>query len=62
MVEPKETTEEAHYNDKIAKLHEMISTKKKRTGKIDCAIVMDLTGSMSSYINKMKVELAKLIT
>ena len=40
----------------------MIDNKKKRTGKIDCVVVMDLTGSMSSYINKMKVELSKLIT
>ena len=39
----------------------MIKTKKKRTGKIDCVVVMDLTGSMDSYINKMKIELTKLI-
>ena len=28
---------------------------------IDCVVVMDLTGSMDSYINKMKIELTKLI-
>ena len=58
----KKTVDEAHYDEKIEKLHSMISTKKKRTGKIDCVVVMDLTGSMDSYINKMKEELAKLIT
>ena len=58
----KKSVEEVHYDEKITKLHSMIGTKKKRTGKIDCVVVMDLTGSMSSYINKMKVELAKLIT
>ena len=61
MAEEK-TENEAHYEEKLTKLHSMINTKKKRTGKIDCAVVMDLTGSMSSYINKMKIELSKLIT
>ena len=39
----------------------MIETKKKRTGNIDCAVVMDLTASMEPYIEKMKTELSKLI-
>ena len=39
----------------------MIETKKKRTGNIDCVLVMDLTYSMQPYIEKMKIELSKLI-
>ena len=40
----------------------MVENKKKRTGNIDCVVVMDLTGSMTEFIEKMKEELSKLIS